>query len=196
MGPQPLPGRRAAALALMALPAACAGRPAPPVVTLPVDPALGVADSARQAIIHAAHVFPRTAVLHGRPAEAAQAISEAEFLTVELRYGPRWIEMSPLASMAFEQALPEWRGVLGIPAGAQPQAVIDALTRLRNALAAGDRAAAAAAVAAPLFAPGGEATVARLAELPPLPRTGWAASLALQEMWRMQRQDSRSLLWR
>lgn len=193
--PRPtVPGRRSAALSLLALLAACDAAPVP-VTALPVDPRLGFADPTRQAVIHAAFVFPRTSSLRGRPAEAAQAISEAEHINVELRYGARWITMSPLASMAFEQARPEWRGVLGIPAEAQPQAVIDALTRVRNALAAGDQAAAAAALAPPLFVPGGAAALARLSDLPPLPRTGWAARLAMQEMMRMNRQDSRGLPW-
>ncbi|NMJ43788.1 hypothetical protein GWK16_21250 [Roseomonas sp. JC162] len=190
-----MPRRWTLVLPLLALAGACSGGPVP-YTTLPVDPALGFADPTRQAIIHAAYVFPRPASLQGRTAEAAQGISEAEHLTVELRHGARWIEMSPLASMAFEQARPEWRGALGIPAEAAPQAVIDALTRVRNAVAANDQAAAASALAPPVFVPGGTETLDRLTNLPPLPRTAWAASLTLQEMWRMQRQNSRSLLVR
>ena len=187
--------RRAAALSLFGTLAACAGGAPVPVTALPQDPSLGFADPTRQAIIHASYVFPSPASLRGNPAEAAQAISEAEHLAVELRHGPRWIGMSPLVSMAFERARPEWRGVLGIPPEAPPQAVIDAMTTVRAALASGNRQAAAAAMRPPLLLPGGEAALARLSDLPPLPQTAWAARLALQEMWRMQRQDSRIRPW-
>ena len=179
---------------VMAL-AGCAGVPVP-FARMPPDPQLGFADPARQAIIHAAYAFPATGSMAGRPWEAAQAIQEAEFLAVELNYGQRWIEMSPLPKMAFVQARPEWRAALGIDPAAEPQAVIDALTAVRYAFGGQDRVAAAAALRPPVFTPGGEATLARLATLPPLPATAWAATMALQEMWRIQRQGDRGNNWR
>ncbi|MBR0682310.1 hypothetical protein GXW74_17595 [Roseomonas eburnea] len=188
-------GRRAVSLALCGLAAGCTGLPQPPVTRLPVDPTLGFADPTRQAIIHASYVFPQPASLRGNPVEAAQAISEAEHLAVELRYGPRWVEMSPLVPMAFAQAREEWRGALGIAPEAAPQAVIDAMTAVRLALAAQNPPGAAAALRPPVVAPGGAASLQRLAELPPLPRTAWASQMAMQEMWRIQRQDSRNRPW-
>lgn len=188
-------GRRAASLGLVGLAAGCTGLPPPPVTTLPVDPTLGFADPTRQAIIHAAYVFPQPATMQGNPVRAAQAISEVEHLAVELRHGPRWIEMSPLVTQAFGQAREEWRGALGIAPQAQPQAVIDAMTAVRLALGAQNAAGAAAALQPPLVTPGGAASLQRLAELPPLPRTAQASQMALQEMWRIQRQDSRNRPW-
>lgn len=186
--------RRVALLGGLGALAGCATGPYPTAV-LPSYGASVTLDPARQSIIQTAYVFASPGSMAGRPWEAAQAISEAEFLAVELNYGQRWIEMSPLVKQAFVQARPEWRGALGIDLAAPPQAVIDAFTSLRLAYGAQDAAAAAAALQPPLFTPGGAATIARLANLPPLPRTAWAASMAQDEMWRMQNQGSRGDDW-
>jgi hypothetical protein len=195
MNDMPRLARRPFALAALGLLGAC-NMPPPPVATLPeATGGRALLDPARQAIFHTASVFASRTPMAGRPAEAAQAIAEAEFLAVELRHNSRWTEMQPLAQVAFEQARPEWRAALGIAADAPPQAVIDAMTRVRLAYAGQDPAAAAAALAPPLVTPGGAAALARLAALPPLPRTARAASMAEQELWRMQRQGNRERLW-
>lgn len=187
--------RRSFALAALGLLAAC-NMPPPPVATLPdATGGRAILDPTRQAIFHTASAFASRTPMAGRPAEAAQAISEAEFLAVELRHNSRWTEMQPLATVAFEQARPEWRAALGIAADAPPQAVIDAMTRVRLAYAGQDTAAAAAALAPPLVTPGGRAALDRLAALPPLPRTARAASMAEQELWRIQRQGNRDRRW-
>lgn len=183
--------RRAALLALAGLAAGCTV-PDPPTAVLPPEPGLGFADPARQAIIFTADAFARPRSLAGDPAAAARAISQAEFLAVELRYGPRWVEMSQQVVLAFEQARPEWRRALGIAPDAAPQAVIDAMTAVRLALAAGSAADAAAALRPPVVTPGGAESFRRLSDLPPLPRTARAAQMASQEMWRMQRNDRRT----
>lgn len=189
-------GRRAACLAVIGLLGGCAVGPPPPEARLPqAQGASAVLDPARQAIFHAASAFASRTPMAGRPAEAAQAISEAEFLAVELRTNSRWTEMSPIATLGFEQARPEWRAALGIDPNAAPQAVIDAMTRLRLAYAGQDMAAAAAALSPPVFTPGGQATLDRLAALPPLPRTARAASLAERELWRIQRDGGRDRRW-
>lgn len=185
--------RRAVLLGLPALLAGCATRPVP-TAQLPTDPATVLVDPARQAITHTAYAFGAPGTMVGKPWEAAQAISEAEFLAVELNYGQRWIEMN-VAPLAFVQARPEWRAALGIDQAAAPQAVIDALTALRYAYGAGNPAAAAAALQAPLFTPGGEATLRVLSNLPPLPRTAWAAFMAQRELWIIQRSDSYGNIW-
>jgi hypothetical protein len=182
--------RRAAPLVALAALAAC-NRPPPPVAVLPADPGNPFADLARQAILHTAYAFADPQRLAGRPAEAAQAIAEAEFLAIDLSTNQRWTEMLPLVQVAFLQARPEWRGALGIDAAAEPQAVIDAMTRLRMGLGAQDEGAAAAALRPPLVSPGGTASLARLSALPPLPRTAFAAAQAQNELWRIQRQGSR-----
>jgi len=180
--------RRTALFALPALLAGCSTRPVP-VARMPYDPSMGFADPARQAIIHTAYAFAAPGTLAGRPWEAAEAVSQAEFLSVELTYGPRWTSMT-FSPGAFIQARPEWRAALGIDQAADPQVVIDALTAVRYAYGAQNPAATAAALQPPLFTPGGEAALRVLSALPPLPRTAWAAALAQQEMWAIQRQDS------
>ena len=194
MTPVRLPRRAAGALALGVV-AGCTNRPPPPIVYLPPDPANPLADPARQAIGHTAFVFGNPRALAGRPAEAAQAISEAEFLAIDLSTNQRWTEMQPVVQIAFLQARPEWRGALGIQDAALPQAVIDAMTRVRMGIDAQDRRAAEAALAPPLVTPGGAASFARLDALPALPRTAWAAAMAQNEMWRIQRQGGRDR-WR
>ncbi|CAH0275070.1 hypothetical protein [Roseomonas sp. CECT 9278] len=191
--PLALPRRAAGLLPLVAL-SAC-NRPPPPFVALPADPNNPFADLARQGILHTAYAFADPQRLAGRPAEAAQAIAEAEFLAIDLSTNQRWTEMQPLVQIAFLQARPEWRGALGITEAAEPQAVIDAMTRVRMGIGAQDGAAAGAALQPPLVMPGGAASLARLAALPALPRTAWAAAMAQNEMWRIQRQGGRDR-WR
>jgi hypothetical protein len=192
----PILGRRAAGVTVLALLAGCG--PLPPVPTAELPGASGGAvllDPARQAILHSAHAFASARPMAGRPWEAAQAISEVEFLAVELRYNSRWQAMSALVPIAFEQARPEWRAAVGIDPAATAQAVIDAMTRLRQAYGAQDTAGAAAALQPPLVTPGGADALARLSALPRLPRTGQAASMAEGELWRLQRQDGRMMWW-
>jgi len=140
-------------------------------------------DPVRYSLEQSAYLLTERQYLTGRPWEAAKVIAGLEFVTVELRYGPRWTEFSPLASLGFARARAEWRSALGIAADAPPQAVIDAMTLLRNAYAAQSLTAAAAALRPPLFTPGGQETLARLADLPGLPETTQAALFARQELF-------------
>lgn len=172
--------------ALLALALGACGT-VPPPAALPPDVGLGLADPTRNAIFNTAYAFATPANLAQQPADAALAVAQAEYLAVELSYGPRWREFSPIVPMAFERARAEWRGALGIQANALPQPVINALFAARYALQQGDAARAAAALPAPLFQGGGEATLARLAALPPLPQTASAARGAESELMRQQR---------
>ncbi|MBW8268916.1 hypothetical protein [Caldovatus aquaticus] len=180
-------GRAAAvlpSLLLLATAAGCALPPPPPSAVLPPDAVQGAGDPTRAAILHAADAFSSPARLAGRPEEAARAVAEVEHLAVELSTGPRWVGLSPLAGLRLQEARAELRGVLGIPPDAPPQAVIDQLYAASRALRAGDPARAAAALSPAVFPAGGSATLARLAALPPLPRTASATAFAYQEMVR------------
>ncbi|MBR0646429.1 hypothetical protein [Plastoroseomonas hellenica] len=159
----------------------------PPPAALPPDVGLGLADPTRNAIFNTSYAFATPANLAQQPADAALAVAQAEYLAVELPYGPRWREFSPVVPMAFERARAEWRSAVGIAPDAQPQPVINALFAARYALQQGDAARAAAALPAPLFQGGGAATLARLAALPALPQTANAASGAESELMRQQR---------
>ncbi|GGG42022.1 hypothetical protein GCM10010964_31890 [Caldovatus sediminis] len=182
-----------AALALLLVlgAAGCAPEAMPPSAVLPADAVAGAGDPTRAAILHAADAFSRPGRLAGRPEEAARAVAEVEHLAVELSTGPRWAGLSPLVGQQMQAARAELRGALGIPPGAPPQAVIDQLFAASRALRAGDRAGAAAALSPPVFPAGGQATLDRLAMLPPLPRTASATALAQQEMIRSDRERHR-----
>ena len=176
---------RPAALFAALFVAACVA-PGPPPVTLPPGLVSPLADPGRQSINATAYGFGSPAGLAGRPDAAAALLAQAEFLAVELATGQRWITFAPRVQQGFVAARQEWRAALGIAPDAPPQGVIDALAAAHTALLAADRARAAAVLAPPVFQPGGEGTLARLAALPPLPLTARAASDAQAEMWREQ----------
>lgn len=154
------------------------------VVILPQDPQHGFADPGRQAILNTAAVFAAPSSLAGRPAEAALALAQAEFLAVDLGADARWVSFSPIAATQYADARAEWRAATGIAPGAAPQPVVDGLLAARGALQQGDRSGAERALTAPAFPGGGAATLARLAALPGLPRTAIAASAAQRELLR------------
>lgn len=171
------------ALILLSTLTAC-GTP-PPGASLPPDSGAGLADPGRGAILNTAYAFATPAHLAQRPADAALAIAQAEYLAVDLDINQRWREFSPIVSEGFQQARLEWRAAAGIAPDAPPQAVINALSSARNALLTGDATRAAAALPTALFAGGGSAALGRLSTLPALPRTADAARSAENELARM-----------
>lgn len=190
-------GARTAALRglLVVLPllaAACAPLgPPPPSVSLPPDAVEGAGDPTRAAIIGAAYAFASPASLAGRPDVAARAVANYEYLAVEIPTGPRWVGFSPVAGLELRRGLPEVRNAVGIAPDAPPQAVVDALYAASRALRAGDTEAARRILSPPLFPAGGEATLARLAALPPLPQANFATSLTAGELTRQDTEGRR-----
>ncbi|OYW07622.1 MAG: hypothetical protein B7Z53_05955 [Rhodospirillales bacterium 12-71-4] len=89
---------------------------------------------------------------------------------------------------ALRQARAELRAALGIAPDAPPAAVAAALRQAAPALRAGQAEAAAAALD-PVAAGDGRRVLARLANLPPLPRAAFATGLALDELSRETRTD-------
>jgi hypothetical protein len=176
---------------LALLPILGCGTAAPPLhtVELPIDAVVGAGDPARAAIIGSAYAFGAPASLARRPDAAARAVAEVEYLAVEIPAGPRWVEFAPHVGQELVGARAELRRTLGIAPQAPPQAVVDALYGAARALRAGD-AEAAERLLARLGLGEGRTTLARLADLPPLPRTRIATSLANLEMNRVD-QDSR-----
>jgi hypothetical protein len=170
--------------------AGTAGAPFPSAV-LPADAVEGAGDPTRAAIINTAYAFNAPASLAGRPDEAARAVANYEYLAVEIPTGPRWVGFSPLVGLELRRGLEDVRNAVGIAPGAPPQPVVDALYAASRALRVGDSEAARRVLSPPLFPAGGEATLARLAALPPLPRAGFAASFAAREMNRQDSQDGR-----
>ncbi|MGX9963747.1 hypothetical protein ACVFYP_10485 [Roseomonas sp. F4] len=169
-----------AALAVTALLAgACTPSPPPEYVNLPVSAERsGVGDPTRGAILASSYAFGTPSVLAGNPAAAAQALAQLEYLTVELGFGGPWRDMQPGVSVELRQARAEARQALGFRSDASPQSAVNALYDAAAALRRDDRAAAGTALA-PLVPQGGtEAALARLAELPPLPRAASATARA------------------
>ena len=173
---------------LLPLLAACGG-PQPPYASLPTDAVTGAGDPTRAAIVSTAYVFNAPASVARRPADAARAAAQVEHLATEIPYGPRWVEFCPLVGRELVAARGELRAALGIAPDAPPQAVVDALyaasrDAASRALAAGDNTAAERVLPPPAFRDG-RATLARLASLPPLPRTGTATALTDRELLRV-----------
>lgn len=171
-------------LALAALLPLLACAPAGPYASLPNDAVEGAGDPARSAIIGAAYAFGAPASIAGRPAAAARAAAQVEYLATEIPFGARFYEYSPLIGQELVAARDELRAALGITTGASPQAVVDGLYAVSRALRAEDGPAATRALMAPVFQDG-RVTLTRLTSLPPLPRTRIATSLANNEMNRV-----------
>ncbi|MBW8268917.1 hypothetical protein [Caldovatus aquaticus] len=171
-------------LPLLAATAACSLPPAPSA-SLPPDAVVGAGDPTRSAIFGTAAAFASPAALANRPADAARAIANLEYLAVELPYGPRWAGISPNVASELALARNEARAALGIAPGAPPQAVIDQLYGVSRALRAGDQAAAERLLSPAVFQGGGAETLRRLASLPPLPHANTAAVLAQFEVQRL-----------
>lgn len=148
----------------------------------------GIGDPVRGAALHAPQNLGDTSRYAGRPAEAALAAAQLEFLDAELRRNPRYApEIDPSVTQRLGFARSEMRAQLGIRQDAPPETVIPALRAVHASLAAGSPARAEAALAGPDFPAGGAATLARLATLPRLPRTAEAAGGVAAEFDRLDR---------
>lgn len=174
---------RVAALALLLLATGCAEvtRPPPPPPPLGLVGAIPAADPLRAALDAAAAAFAdRGAALAGRPAEAALAVAQLEYVAANLPRSPRYAMLAGGVGRDLALAREEVRDALGIAEAAEPAEVVRALLAAARALRAGDRQAAAAALAPPLFRPGGARSLARLGELGPLPQAAIATITASQ----------------
>lgn len=170
--------------ALLALPllTACAQTPLPETARLPRDAVIGAGDPARGAVFSTNAVFAQSHPAAGRPAEAARAIAQMEFLAVDLPQNNNLMSASSTLMPDLVTARREWRGVLDIAPEAPAQPVINALFAAGRALDAGQPEAAAAALPSNIFRKGGAATLTQLAALPRLPNTASAAATAQQSL--------------
>ena len=148
----------------------------------------GFGDPVRGAAFHAPRILGNTSRWEGRPADAAVAVEQLEFLASELATSPRYApEINPAVLQTLQRARTEMRGYIGIPASADPQVVIESMRRAAVALRAGSRAQAEAALTGSAFPEGPEVTLARLNAMPRLPRTAEAAGAVAAEIDRMDR---------
>ncbi len=142
----------------------------------------GVGDNVRGAAIYAPQTLGDTSQYRGRPAEAALAAAQLEFLTSEVQDNPRIapsINPALLSKLLVAQA--EMRQALAIAPQADATLVLTQLRRAAAALHAGSQAGAEAALSGPAFTAGPLVTLARLGNLPRLPRVSEAAGAAAQD---------------
>ncbi|WP_128080035.1 hypothetical protein [Roseicella frigidaeris] len=123
--------------------------------------------------------------LASRPAEAAQAAAQLEFVTAAIPRDPRYAAVPESVRRDFLLARTELRDALGVAEGAAPEPVVRALVSAAQALRRGDAARAAAVLPAPMFRPGGERSVQRLGELGPLPQCAIASANLAQVVARL-----------
>jgi len=168
---------------LLALPllAACTAMPPGETASLPRDAVTGAGDPTRTAVLTTSSVFAQQRPAAGRPADAARAIAQMEFLAVDLPQNQSFTMASGTLAPQLRTARREWRSALDIAPQAQPQAVINALYAASRALESGQGdTAAAAALPSSIFRKGGAATLTQLAGLPHLPSTASASVTAQQ----------------
>jgi hypothetical protein len=166
--------------------AGCAEVARPPPAPAPADLVAGAPDPARAAIDAAASAFAdRGAGLAGRPAAAAQAAAQLEYAAEAFNGDPRWAAMPEGVRREMLLAREELRDAVGLDGAAPSRAAVSALLGAARALRAGDRRRAAAALSPPLFRPGGEGSIARLADTGPLPQAANATALAQAAAARM-----------
>lgn len=155
---------------------------------LPLQPAQSAADPARQAIISTSYVFGDTRRLRGRPADAARAAAQLEWMAATLPQDPRWIGTGPMVGPQLLEARTELRETLGISPAAPPAQVVSSLDQAARALDSGSPPGAATALA-PVAPGGGEAVLARLAAMPQQPRVAAATRSAEEAMFSSGRSD-------
>jgi hypothetical protein len=173
--------RRALPCTLLLAVAACATDPGGEYL-------FGFGDPVRGAALNAPRNLGDTSRWAGRPAEAAEAAAELEFLADAFATNPLYApEANPAVLHQLETARREMREFLGVAPGAAPDLVIAALRRAAGALRGGSRAGAEAALSGPAFAYGPAATLGRLASMPRLPRTAEAAGGVAAEIDRLDR---------
>lgn len=185
--------RLCAAAALLAGLAACTPGPSYSPrdnVALPPDSVQGAGDPTRSAILNAAYAFGTPSSLAGRPAEAAVAVAQLDYLASEIPFGPRWREFDPTVGLLLQRARQEVRNYVGVSQDAAPQVVIDAFYTASRALRANDTAAAERILAPPVV-PNARQALGHLTAMPLLPIANQATARAAQELDRVGRIDGR-----
>ncbi|MGG5823180.1 hypothetical protein [Falsiroseomonas sp. HW251] len=174
------------AMLAIGLLAGCAGMPPPgQIPNLPANLQQGLAEPGREAINLVSSVFPNPATVRGRPAVAAAAVSDLEWLAASLPVDQRWTSMPPTVAGQVARGRDAVRGTFGIPAEASPNAVIAAFDGAAQALSVGNAQAASAALATVTGAGNAPRAVALLSDLPAIPAAAQAASQAQQGLVQM-----------
>jgi hypothetical protein len=179
-----------AALLGLALLSACAA-PGPslgPAPNVPASLANSVTDPARTAINNTAAVFGNPPSVAGRPVQAANAISQLEWLTVTLATDQRFTAMPPTVAGAMRQGRDAVRQAFGVAPETTPQAAVTAFDGAAAALARSDRAAAETALAAVTGPAGAARAAALLSALPVVPQAAAGTAQASNGLVQMDNQ--------
>ena len=139
--------------------------PSPPVSTAIMPPQTGLADPVN-AVQYAAWAFAWPSRTENDPLSAARAVAALDYAAGDINTNQRWVGLSPIVWNEMLIARTDVRRVLGVPADAPSQAVVNAMTLTMLALEAGDRAQALAVLSSPMFTFGPERTLAVLTNLP------------------------------
>ncbi len=143
--------------------AGCA--PSPPVSTAIMPPQTGLGDPVNS-VQYAAWAFAWPSRTRNDPLSAAKAVAALDFAAGDINTSQNWKGMSPIIWNEMLIARTDVRRVLGIPAEAPSQAVVNAMTRTMLALEAGNQPEALAALSSPIFTFGPERTLTVLSNLP------------------------------
>ena len=114
----------------------------------------------------AAFAFAQSSRTRGNPAEAARAAANVDYMAGELSTSPRWDNVGPLTKLQMLQARQTVRQTLGVAPGTRSQAVVDDLFAASDAAAAGNPAAAQAALDPSVFTFGPARTYSLLTDMP------------------------------
>ncbi|MFC0384542.1 hypothetical protein [Muricoccus vinaceus] len=133
---------------------------------------IGLADPLRGPARAAPFEYGQTEKLAGRPAAAAEAAAQIEAFANAAETDPLWTHPRNATLLPQLQiARREFRQALGVPSATPPAVAVNAFAQASAALAQADTRGAELALA-PV---GGGATLARLSNLPRLPRVEEAA---------------------
>ena len=172
-----------AALLLAACLAACGPLP-PPTDTAQLPPGVfGPLDQDIPATQYAQYAFADAARTYGNPAAGAEAVLAMDYIAGELNTSPRWANIAATTQLELLQARKDVRAAVGIAPNARSQLVVDSLMAARNDLAAGNQAAAVAALTNPAFPAGGAAAVLALTNLPYVQSANVATAHAAAELY-------------
>jgi hypothetical protein len=163
---------------LLGLLAASCAPIGPPADTSQIPPgALGTnQDSDARAVGLSSYVFADTSPSRVNPVDVARAAASVDYLAGEIATNPRYYGLPPLLPQQFAAARSELRAALGVAPSAPSQRVVNGLLMAANGMLAQNHAAAVSLLTPDVFTLGGDATLARLANLPPLPATNVATS--------------------
>jgi hypothetical protein len=153
--------RRAALLALTAL-GGCAPKQPPDFSYT------GSYDPLYYALTTAERNLSNLSEYRGRPAGAAAALAQFQFILAEFQEEAAVVSVPAAASSLIPAGDQEMRTALGIAPGAPPRAISSALRRFASLWAGGQREAALAVLARPPFTLGPQQTLAVLGALPPM----------------------------